>query len=160
MLRVVLDECVGLDSLLARQFKRSLRPDQAVEFALIAKAHRAIPDSEILGKLLGLGTVLLTSDRVLHNQACDLGLRSYTLNARGELIQNKLPDVRAPRAIPARGGDVLKTDYTHGPNSIASALKAGLDERAFKKYRTRRRRIRSYFGSESNISQVALTVGA
>jgi hypothetical protein len=45
-------------------------------------------------------------------------------------------------------------------HSIASALKAGLNERALKKYRTRRRRIRSYFGSESNISQVALTVGA
>jgi hypothetical protein len=160
VLRVVMDECVGLDSLLARHFQRSLRPDQAVEFTLLAKAHRAIPDSEILGKLLGPGTVLLTSDRVLHNQACDLGLRSYTLNALGKLIQEKLPDVRAPRAVPARGGDVLKTDYTHGPNVIASALRAGLDERALKKYRTRRRRIRSYFGSESNISQVALTVGA
>jgi hypothetical protein len=160
VLRVVLDECVGLDSLLARQFQRSLRPDQAVEFVLLAAAHRAIPDAEILGKLLGPGTVLLTSDRVLHNQACDLGLLSCTLNTRGELIRTKLPDVRAPRAIPARGGDALKTDYAHGPNSIVSALKAGLDERAFKKYRTRRRRIRSYFGSESNISQVALTVGA
>ena len=160
VLRVVLDECVGLDSLLARQFQQSLPPDQPVEFVLISTAHRAIPDSEILGKLLGPGTVLLTSDRVLHNQACDLGLRSYTLNARGDLTRMKLPDVRAPEIIPARGGDVLKTDYTHGPNSIASALKTGLDERAFKKYRTRRRRIRSYFGSESNISQVALTVGA
>ena len=32
VLRVVMDECVGLDSLLARHFQRSLRPDQAVEF--------------------------------------------------------------------------------------------------------------------------------
>jgi hypothetical protein len=58
------------------------------------------------------------------------------------------------------GGDVLKADYAHPPNEVATALKEGLDERALKKYRTRRRRIRSYFGSKSNISQVALTIGA
>ena len=159
VLRVVLDECAGPDSLLARQFHRTLKPEQQVEFVALSKVHRAIPDSEILAKLLGPGAVLVTMDRVLHNQACDLGFRSYTLNDRGEIIRKKLHNVRAPAPIPARAGDVLKEDYTHGFNLITSALKAGLDERAFKKYRARRRRIRSYFGSESNISQVAITVG-
>jgi hypothetical protein len=37
VLRVVVDECVGLDSLLARLFQRSLRPDQAVEFTFYCR---------------------------------------------------------------------------------------------------------------------------
>ena len=160
VLRVLLDECVSPDSPLVRQFQRDLPPDRQIEFVLLAKAHRAIPDSEILGRLLGPGTVLLTTDRVLHNQASDLGFRSYTLNGRGEIIRKKLSDVRTPKPIAATGGDELKSDYSHAPNWIASALKTRLNEQAFKKYRTRRRRIRSYFGSESNISQIALTVGA
>src|SRR5438132_12713266 len=43
---------------------------------------------------------------------------------------------------------------------LARALKQGMTEKAFERYRTRRRRIRSYFGSEANIASAALTIGA
>ncbi|MBI4658197.1 MAG: hypothetical protein HY735_04995 [Verrucomicrobia bacterium] len=35
-----------------------------------------------------------------------------------------------------------------------------MTERAFERYRTRRRRIRGYLGSELNIASAALTIGA
>src|SRR6266567_9255793 len=89
VLRVVLDECVSPDSILARRFRASLRPGQQFEFCLLSKAHRGIPDSDILRRLLGHGTVLLTQDRVLHNQACKLGLTSFTLDSQGELMQKQ-----------------------------------------------------------------------
>ena len=54
----------------------------------------------------------------------------------------------------------MKTNYAHPFNPIASALKQTLAERDFKRYRTRRRRIHSYFGSEANISSLSLTIGS
>jgi hypothetical protein len=158
-LRVFLDDCVGSESRLVNLFRKTLAPDILVDYIRLAKVHKAIPDCEILGRLLGSETVLLTHDRVLHNQACQLGFRSYTLNERGDIVRKKLAGVRAPAPVAARGAGDLKTDYTHAANPITTALKQGMDERALERYRTRRRRIRSYFGSESHISQVAITIG-
>jgi hypothetical protein len=53
----------------------------------------------------------------------------------------------------------LSGDYRHPGNPMASALKNGCSERQFKRYATRRRRIRSYFGSEAHISSASVTIG-
>ena len=158
-IRVIVDECANA-SVLVTRFAQTLAPGQTADWTYLAKDHRGIPDAEILNHLLGPGTVLLTQDRVLHNQACDLGFRSYILDAQGNLRRRKLPNISAPAPLPASSDGALKEDYSHPFNPITSRLKAALTERDFKRYRTRRRRIRSYFGSEAQISSVALTIGA
>ena len=125
-----------------------------------AESHRGIPDVELLRRLLGPDTVLLTTDRVLHNQVCDLGFCSYTLDQQGNLRRKKLRGIRAPKPVASASRGELKLDYVHPSHPLARALKQGMTEKAFERYRTRRRRIRSYFGSEANIASAALTIGA
>src|ERR1043166_528885 len=112
MIRAIVDECVGPESALMQRFRQALAPTQRVDFIRLAECHRGIPDVE-LRRLLGPDTILLTMDRVLHNQVCDLGFRSYTLDEQGNLCRNKLPGIRAamPFASPGRGE--LKSDYVH-----------------------------------------------
>jgi len=158
--RVIVDECVGPESALMQRFRQMLAPAQQVELVRLAESHRGIPDVELLRRLLGPDTVLLTSDRVLHNQVCALGFRSYTLDQQGNLRRKKLPRIRAPKPVASASRGELKLDYVHPTHPLAQVLKQGMTEKAFERYRTRRRRIRSYFGSESNIASAALTIGA
>ena len=158
--RVIVDECVGPESALMQRFRQMLAPAQQVELVRLAESHRGIPDVELLRRLLGPDTVLLTTDRVLHNQVCDLGFCSYTLDQQGNLRRKKLRGIRAPKPVASASRGELKLDYVHPTHPLARVLKQGMTEKAFERYRTRRRRIRSYFGSEANIASAALTIGA
>jgi hypothetical protein len=55
------------------RFQAMLAPTQPVEFVRLTECHRGIPDVEVLRQVLGPDTILLTNDRVLHNQACEPG---------------------------------------------------------------------------------------
>ena len=96
-LKVVVDECVGLDSRLFEAFRAWLG-DRTAEFLYLSEAHPGIPDVEILDKLLGPAVILLTNDRVLHNRACASQLRSFTLNEQQQLTRRPLKEVRTPCA--------------------------------------------------------------
>lgn len=137
-----------------------LAPTEPVEFIRLTECHRGIPDVAVLSQVLGTDTILLTNDRVLHNQACDLGFRSYTLDEQGNVRRKKLPGISAAKPVAIASHSELKSDYVHPAHPLARALKQGLTDRAFQRYRTRRRRIRSYFGAEANIASAALTIGA
>jgi len=160
MTRVIVDECVGPESALMQRFRQILTPADAVEFVRLAERHRGIPDVELLRRLLGPGTILLTNDRVLHNQACDFGLRSYTLDEKGNWRRKKVVGIRTPNPITTVSRGELKPDYVHPAHPLARVLKQSMTEKAFERHRTRRRRIRSYFGSEAKIASAALTIGA
>jgi len=142
-----------------QRFRQALAPTQRVDFIRLAECHRGIPDVE-LRRLLGPDTILLTMDRVLHNQVCDLGFRSYMLDEQGNLRRKKMSGIRAPRPVASPSRGELKPDYVHPSHPLARVLKQGMTEQAFERYRTRRRRIRSYFGSEASITSAALTIGA
>ena len=158
-LKVVIDECVGVESRLFEAFRAWLG-NRAAEFLFLAETHRGIPDVEILDKLLGPGVVLLTNDCVLHNRACASKRRSFTLNEQQQLTRRPLKNVRTSRR-PAAPSVLkqLKPSYASAPHEIVQRLMAGLPEKRLKGLRTARRRIRSYFGSSANISRVALTIG-
>ncbi len=159
-LKVVVDECVGLESRLFEEFRAWLG-DRAAEFLYLSEAHPGIPDVEILDKLLGPAVVLLTNDCVLHNRACASQLRSFTLNEQQQLTRRPLKDVRTPRRRSAPSVlKQLEPSYVSAPHEIAQRLMLNLPEKRLKALRTVRRRIRSYFGSSANIARVALTVGA
>lgn len=158
--KVVVDECVGLESLLFEEFRVWLG-DRAAEFVFLAEVHPGIPDVEILDKLLGPGAVLLTNDCVLHNRACASNWRSFTLNEQQQLTRRPLKGVRISRRPTAPSVlKQLEPSYTSSPHEIAQRLMWNLPKKRLKALRTARRRIRSYFGSSANIARVALTIGA
>ena len=156
--RIIVDEGVGENSSLWRLFAANRRLSEE-EVVFLRRTHRGIPDVEILDKLLSPQTILVTTDRVLHNRARAAGFPSFTL-VRGRLTGKRIPGIRRlPKAAPSVLEE-LESDYVQPPNRLATSLKAGMSEKAFKRARTRRRRIRSYFGAVENISKVSLSLGA
>ncbi len=156
--RVIVDEGIGPNTAAWDQFQRILGQRPA-EYLFLAKAHPGIPDVEILDKLLGPETILLTSDRVLHMHALERGFRSYAPNEHGQLTRRPLRGVRLTKRASSVHGE-LQDDYHYRPaNDLPSRLKAGMSDKQFKRYRTARRRIRSHFGSAAAIGQLAITVG-
>jgi len=159
-IRVIVDNAINDESPLWLMFKKWLG-DRPAEYVFLEKAHKGIPDVEILDKLLTQNTMLLTVDRVLHNRACDRGFISFTLNAQGQLQRKRLKGVDMSRAKTAPSVlKELKDDYTTTLPELTFKLTNGMPEKALKALRTRRRRIRSYFGSAANLSSVAITVDA
>ena len=159
-MRVIIDEGVGEASPLWQMFQTWLGARQA-DLVWIAALYPAMPEVEILDKLLTSETVLLTQDGVLHNRALRQGFRSLTLNARGQLTRKPLP--LDSRRVETQAPSVLKTlkaSYQHDPHPIALKLSADQPPKTLKAQRTRRRRIRSHFGSVDNIARVAWTLGA
>ncbi len=158
-MRVIVDEGLSPTSPLWRQFQDWLGTRSA-EVVFIVDAYPGMPDVEILDKLLSQDTVLLTHDRVLHNRALNGGIRSFTRNAQGQLTRKKLPltkETKQPQAPSVLKN--LKPHYQHALHPLTLKLSADLSPKALKAHRTRRRRIRSYFGSADNIAKVALTLG-
>ncbi len=158
--RVVVDECVSAESELFLRIGEKLTDDTSNTYLFLNKQHRAVPDDIILTQVLGPRCILLTMDRVLHNRACNMGVESYTLDERGSITCKPLPGIPTAGIANANPDSLLKSDYAHPANRIATACKAGLTEKDFQRYRTRRRRIRSHFGSEENLARVALTIGS
>ena len=158
--RVIVDENAGQNTALWCEFQRVLG-GQPWEFVFLQEAHPGIPDVEILDKLLRPGTVLLTADRVLHARAIQQGIRSYTLNQQGQLTRQRQPGLKISKSPPRSVHTELQHDYHHQPDhDINRRLKLGMTEKQLKRYRTARRRIRSYFGSSRAIGQVAVTIGS
>jgi hypothetical protein len=159
-MRVIVDEGIGDTSSLWQQFQVWLG-DRSAEIVWLATRYPAIPDVEILDKLLTPDTVLLTRDGVLHNRALAQSRRSFTLNAQGQLTRKPLPlESRRVRASAPSVLPQLKASYHHEPHPMALALSANRSPKVLKAQRTRRRRIRSTFGSVDNIARVAWTIGA
>jgi hypothetical protein len=83
-------------------------------------------------------------------------------SALWQLFQKKrLPQIRLPQKSSAPSVlKELKPDYSPKLAEANLKLANGMAERSLQRLRTRRRRIRSYFGSAANLSSAALTIGA
>src|SRR6516165_2471592 len=160
--RVVVDECVGHESPLVGQLRQRLG-NRPIQFVFLATEHPEIPDIEILDKLLDGRSALLTQDRVLHNLAIGRGFRSFVHTPESGLTDRRLVHVSAPdKHLPVRSG-TLRDSYKHQLNpetqAIMECLYGFLSAHQLKQFRTKRRRIRGYFGSPDNIVAAALTIG-
>jgi hypothetical protein len=148
--RVVVDECVGEESPLVRQFRQRLG-ERPVKFVFLTTEHPGIPDIEILDKLLDVRSVLLTRDRVLHNLAIGRGFRSFVHTPESGLTDRRLAHVPAPdKHLPVASG-ALRDSYRHqaSPEAklIMECMYGFLSAHQLKEFRTKRRRIRAHFGS-------------
>jgi hypothetical protein len=160
--RIIVDECVGRASALLGQLCRRLG-DRPVKFVFLATEHPGIPDIEILDKLLDVRSALLTQDRVLHNLAIGRGFRSFISTPDCGLTDRRLARVSvSDKGLPVSSGAV-RSSYAYRPDpqaqAITGCLMSLLSARQLKQFRTKRRRIRAYFGSPDNIAASALTIG-
>ena len=73
--RLVVDESVNASQVAACQQYLKRRGLTAGERFFIAQEHPGIPDSQLLHHLLSAWTILLTTDRPLHNIVLKAGLR-------------------------------------------------------------------------------------
>jgi hypothetical protein len=160
--RVIVDECVGRASALLGQLRCRLG-DRAIEFVSLATEHPGIPDIEILDKLLDVRSALLTQDRVLHNLAIGRGFRSFVHTPESGLTDRRLAHVSvSDKSLPVSSG-ALRGSYAQRSDpqahAITGCLVSFLSAHQLKQFRTKRRRIRAYFGSPDNIAATALTIG-
>jgi hypothetical protein len=159
--RVIVDADAGPGTVIWQEFQDSL-PDEPYEYLFLTEAHVAIPDVEILDKLLQKDDILLTGDCVLHMHALARGCHSLTVDERNQaLTSNPLPYVDRLKPLPKSVYSTLLPDYRIAvEHPLTQRLKIDFTERQAKGYRTARRRIRSHFGAAEAIAQVSLTVGA
>ena len=160
--RVIVDECVGQDSLLVAQLRQRFGGG-SVKFVFLASEHPGIPDIEILDKLLDVRSALLTQDRVLHNLAIGRGFQSFVHTPESGLTDRRLVHVAVPdKRLPVASG-ALRDSYQHQSSPEAQAIReclyGFLSAHQLRQFRTKRRRIRAHFGSPDNIVAIALTIG-
>lgn len=115
------------------------------------------PDRLILHQLMDADSVLITTDRPLHNQVVELRLRSFHVGPE-HITCRCLPGVH-PRPL-GRASErpaALKTDYRPALPPLRSVLMPSSATR-LKKLNVKRRRIRNYFGGLDQLAQSAISV--
>ena len=127
------------------------------KFYLIAKEHPGIPDYQIIHFLLNNSTIFFTTDRPLHNTVLSKGYKSYYFNGH-TFSSKKLKGIKPVRPFPHIKKDLQLKNYYHEAKTEIRHLLLPESEKQLKKLRTKRRRIRSYFGGIENMEQVAITV--
>lgn len=160
MLTVIVDECMAPDGGPLEMLRRRL--GESTEFLFLSEHHSGIPDIEILDKLLHRRTVLLTADGVLHNRAIDSGFASFHYSPEQGLTDRPLAEVSVGATKPPSVHRELQPSYTPEPSAgvrqIGAVLQDLFSNRQRKTFRTKRRRIRSHFGSADNLLNLDLTI--
>src|SRR5262245_6523842 len=113
--QIIVDANAGPGTPIWEQLHCTVTVD-AAEYFFLSKVHRAIPDVEIIDKLMRPDTILLTADRALHMRAIRRGFRSYTLNEQGQITRRTLPGVQVPE-LPQSVHAELLDDYQYRPTS-------------------------------------------
>lgn len=153
---IVVDEAVSNE--LVAHFHKYLieKGHKNFESLFIAKAHQGMPDGQIIQHLLNSKTIFLTTDRPLHNNVLSQGLKSYYVN-KNTFISQKLKGIKNKNYAFHKNDLELKESY-HLPKTDIRSILLPSSEKIIKKLRTKRRRIRSHFGGQDHLDQVAITV--
>lgn len=125
----------------------------------VSEQWSGAPDSAILDELKRRGAMLLTKDRTFHNTVLFAELPSYCILEDGNITRKRIKGLPVNRILPGRGN---LEQAKIAPETFACRMLVvdPADERALKKQRTKRRRIRNKVGGLQNIDHVALTVTA
>ena len=123
----------------------------------IADTHSGMPDTQIIHHLLSKHTILVTSDRPLHNKVLSKGLRSFYVNDE-QLTGKSLAGIKVKPDIPqTQKTQEIKASY-HQPQTPIRSLLLPVSDKELKRLSTKRRRIRNHFGGLDNLEQIAVTV--
>jgi hypothetical protein len=159
--RIVLDECLQLTPDVVEEIERRIGHRPA-EIVVVADKYASLPDLIIIERLMDARSMLMTQDRPLHNLAIDRGFASLLRTPEGGWRRDRVGPMTMRSSFPACAPSSPE-DNLLPPLSAEAAVIAGLlngfrSEKASKQLRTKRRRIRSHFGTPANIGAVALTV--
>ena len=126
-------------------------------FYFIAKKHPGMPVYQVIHFLLDESTVFITTDRPLHNTVLKKGFKSFYFNG-DNFSPKSLKGIRPIKLPPQIRKDIKPQTQYHEPKTEVRHLVLPESEKALKKLRTKRRRIRNYFGGTENMELVAVTV--
>jgi hypothetical protein len=154
--RLVIDE--GISKAQYDEFDKFMKTRKLVcdEFLFIKDDYPGIPDEVIFKKLTTEETLLLTTDRPFHNSLLNHGRRSFYIDDKFHICGRKLEGIR-PSEIDNLVKVELKEDYRPQVSELRKRIMP-LSEKAQKKLRTKRRRIRNHFGTIDNIRDIAATL--
>lgn len=162
-MQIIIDEGISESSDTFKCFLKWLGT-RTVNFLFLSKAHPGIPDIEIIDKLLPKYQNILTQDRVLHNRVIAEGFKSFILDKNGSLTNKPLKDIKLKKLYPPSIRKEIQTNYLQKPSEevcqLTSRLTGIFTQKCIERIRTKRRRIRSYFGDVANISSVDFTIAS
>ncbi len=155
---LVLDESVQGKKLSAFERYASVRGILYGDVLEVSKTSPGMPDDLLIQKYLNGQTILLTTDRPFHNKALNLGLRSFLVQPDLRVIGKPLRSVATE--VPVQVGKHTDPDSVayRAPESRLRAHLMPVEERALKKLKTKRRRIRNHFGGLHNVAMAAVTL--
>jgi len=157
--RIVVDEAVPRVKL--REFEGIAKREGlwSDDHVVIREQHPGMPDGEILYHLLDETTLFVTTDRPLHNTVLTKRLRSWYVGDEG-FTDSPLKGVRVKSDKSLGLGSGEPKDSYHLPKTEIRHLLLPESKRKLKKLRTKRRRMRAYFGGLDRMSEAAVTLSA
>lgn len=157
--RIIVDEAVSRAKL--RMFGAIAKREGlwSDEHVVIREQHPGMPDGEVLHHLLDETTLFVTTDRPMHNTVLAKGLRSWYVGDEGA-TGSPLRGVRVKSDKSLGIGNAEPKDSYHLPKTEIRHLLLPESERKLKNLRTKRRRIRAYFGGLDRMSEAAVTLSA
>ncbi len=154
---VVVDEGVSDGNLMRFKSFAAGRGLKVSECLYIRQLHAGMPDGHILRHLLSSTTILITTDRPLHNTALSKGFESYYLGEK-EITGTALRGISLKKdVVNKRIDQSLLASYLPVKTDIRPLLLPESPQR-LKKLHVKRRRIRGYFDGLHHMDQVAVTV--
>ncbi len=154
---VIVDEGVSDGNVIRFKSFAARRGLKLADYQYIRQLHAGMPDGHILRHLLNSTTILITSDRPLHNTALAKGLVSYYLGEK-EIAGAALKGISLKKeVVNTRLDQSIHAGYLPPQTEISQLLLPNTPQQ-LKKLRTKRRRIRGYFDGLHHMDQVAATV--
>lgn len=154
---VVVDEGVSDDNVLRFSNFAAGRGLKLADYLYIRQLHAGMPDGHILRHLLNSTTILITTDRPLHNTALSKGFESYYLGEK-KITGAALRGISLKKEVVNKRIDQsLLASYLPAKTDLRPLLLPESPQR-LKKLHTKRRRIRGYFDGLHHMDQVAVTV--
>ncbi|NQZ58767.1 MAG: hypothetical protein HRT88_15045, partial [Lentisphaeraceae bacterium] len=111
----------------------------------------------IFQNLLSEQTLMLTSDRPFHNTLLKHKLRSFYIDSELTISGKELTDIKSKNFDDLPKPIELKDNYRQTDSDIRKRIMP-TSEKTLKRLRTKRRRIRNYFGGLDNIHEMAATL--
>jgi len=151
--KLVIDESISAAQLSACKQWLKIHGVHYQQLYFIAEHHPGMPDARILKTVLNTQDGLLTTDRPFHNRLLQEGIISFYIDDALAITRQALKGIR-PSFLPVPNG----SDEKQAAMCSLHSLIMPDTDKAQKKLRTKRRRIRNHFGGYDQLNQLSIAV--